>query len=47
MVADDLELAPGTCGKEGQSVQVSVGQPHLRIAELTVGGTKLVGGVQM
>jgi len=47
MVADDLRLAPGTCGKEGQSVQVSVGQPHLRIAELTVGGTKLVGGVQM
>jgi TldD protein len=47
MVANDLDLAPGTCGKEGQSVQVSVGQPHLRIAELTVGGTKLVGGVQM
>jgi TldD protein len=47
MVADDLDLSPGTCGKDGQSVQVSVGQPHLRIAELTVGGTKLVGGVQM
>jgi len=47
MVANDLELAPGTCGKEGQSVQVSVGQPHLRIADLTVGGTKLSGGVQM
>ena len=47
MVADDLELAPGTCGKEGQSVPVSVGQPHLRIAELTVGGTRLTGGVQM
>jgi len=47
MVADDLDLSPGTCGKDGQSVQVSVGQPHLRIAEVTVGGTKLVGGVQM
>jgi TldD protein len=47
MVADDLDLAPGTCGKEGQSVPVSVGQPHLRIAELTVGGTRLTGGVQM
>jgi TldD protein len=47
MVADDLDLSPGTCGKEGQSVPVSVGQPHLRIAELTVGGTRLAGGVQM
>jgi TldD protein len=47
MVADDMRLAPGTCGKEGQSVPVSVGQPHLRISELTVGGTKLAGGVQM
>jgi TldD protein len=47
MVADDLKLAPGTCGKEGQAVPVSVGQPHLRIAELTVGGTKLAGGLQM
>ena len=46
MVADDMGLAPGTCGKEGQSVAVSVGQPHLRISELTVGGT-MVGGVQM
>jgi len=47
MVANDLQLAPGTCGKEGQSIPVSVGQPHLRIASLTVGGTKLAGGVQM
>ncbi|HXA29559.1 MAG TPA: TldD/PmbA family protein [Candidatus Angelobacter sp.] len=47
MVANDLALSPGTCGKEGQSVPVSVGQPHLRIPELTVGGTKLAGGVQM
>jgi TldD protein len=47
MVGSDLGLAPGTCGKEGQAVPVSVGQPHLRIASLTVGGTKLAGGVQM
>ena len=46
MVADDLGLAPGTCGKEGQSLAVSVGQPHLRISQLTVGGT-MVGGTQM
>lgn len=46
MVADDVGLAAGTCGKDGQMVPVSVGQPHLRIADLTVGGT-MVGGRQM
>lgn len=39
MVADDLHFDPGTCGKDGQGVPVSDGQPTLRIPEITVGGT--------
>ncbi len=41
MVGNDLQLdtGVGTCGKEGQSVPVGVGQPSLKIDELTVGGT--------
>jgi TldD protein len=41
MIGNDMMLDPGvgTCGKEGQSVPVGVGQPTLRIDGLTVGGT--------
>lgn len=42
MIGHDLELDTGigVCGKEGQGVPVGVGQPTLKIDELTVGGTQ-------
>ncbi len=42
MVGNDLKLdaGVGTCGKDGQSIPVGVGQPTLKIDALTVGGTR-------
>jgi len=39
VVGNDFDTWAGTCGKEGQGVPVSSGQPTLRVSELTVGGT--------
>jgi TldD protein len=38
-LASDLSIATGYCGKAGQRVAAGVGQPHVRIRALTVGGT--------
>jgi TldD protein len=42
MVGNDFQLSDGiwTCGKDGQSVPVGVGTPTVKIAAITVGGTK-------
>ena len=39
-IKPDLDLGIGVCGKDGQSVPVGVGQPALKIDEITVGGYK-------
>jgi TldD protein len=38
-IAADLSIATGYCGKDGQRVAAGVGQPHVRLRGLTVGGT--------
>jgi TldD protein len=42
MLGSDFQLSDGiwTCGKDGQSVPVGVGTPTVKIAAITVGGTK-------
>lgn len=37
-VSDDLEMGPGMCGSLSGSLPVEVGQPHLLISEIVVGG---------
>jgi TldD protein len=39
-VGNDLDFAPGSCGKNGQSVPNEVGQPTIKVSKITVGGTK-------
>ncbi|HEY6459825.1 MAG TPA: metallopeptidase TldD-related protein [Polyangiaceae bacterium] len=43
MLGDDVEVSDGiwTCGKDGQSVPVGVGCPTVKIASITVGGTRV------
>ena len=38
MVANDLDLAQGNCGASSGSIRTNVGQPTLRVSEVTVGG---------
>jgi TldD protein len=38
-IAQDFDIWPGVCGKDGQSVPVGSGSPTLRISKITVGGT--------
>ncbi|MFI0845664.1 metalloprotease TldD [Mesorhizobium sp. IMUNJ 23232] len=43
MVGNDMKLDTGIgmCGKAGQGVPVGVGQPHLRMNQMTLGGTRV------
>jgi TldD protein len=38
-LADDFDIWPGVCGKDGQGVPVGSGSPTLRISRITIGGT--------
>ncbi len=38
-VGNDLDFAPGFCGKGGQSISNEVGQPTIKVSKITIGGT--------
>jgi TldD protein len=38
-IGNDLDYAPGFCGKNGQSITNEVGQPTIKVSSITVGGT--------
>jgi TldD protein len=38
MCANDLDLVPGTCGSESGQIWTTVGQPHIKVDRLTIGG---------
>ncbi len=40
-VGNDLDFAPGFCGKNGQSISNEVGQPTILVSSITVGGTEI------
>ncbi|MBM3705372.1 MAG: TldD/PmbA family protein [Actinobacteria bacterium] len=40
-VGNNLDFAPGFCGKAGQSISNEVGQPTILVSEITVGGTRV------
>jgi len=39
-VGNDLDFAPGFCGKNGQSLSNEVGQPTIKVSRMTIGGTE-------
>lgn len=39
-VGNNLDFAPGFCGKDGQSISNEVGQPTIKVNKITIGGTK-------
>ncbi|MDD1437111.1 metallopeptidase TldD-related protein, partial [Dolichospermum sp. ST_sed10] len=38
LCSQDLELAPGFCGSVSGSIYTTVGQPHIKVDSITVGG---------
>jgi TldD protein len=38
MCSEDISLAPGFCGSISGSIYVTVGQPHIKVDSITVGG---------